>query len=48
MMRIARTEPLANQLLLKEHSTDKMDPFWPGDADPDKVRGYWFAEHVSS
>jgi len=37
MMRVARTEPLASHLLLKEHSIDKSDPFWPGDADPDKV-----------
>lgn len=37
LMRLARAEPLASHLLLKEHSTDTSDPFWPGDASPDQV-----------
>ncbi|KAF8526922.1 GMC oxidoreductase [Hysterangium stoloniferum] len=36
-LRIARSEPLADKLDLKPHSTDKQDVFWPGDADPDVI-----------
>ncbi|KII87819.1 hypothetical protein PLICRDRAFT_648550 [Plicaturopsis crispa FD-325 SS-3] len=36
-LRIARQEPLRELLLLKDHSDDEADVFWPGDADPDLV-----------
>ena len=36
-LRIARSEPLVSKLELKQHSTDKEDVFWPGDADPDVI-----------
>ena len=36
-LRIARSEPLAGQLLLKEDMDESTDVFFPGDADPDNV-----------
>ena len=38
LMKLARTEPLKAALELPGHSIDTDSMFWPGDADPDKVK----------
>ena len=39
-LNLVRTEPLSAALNLRnlEHTPEDEDAFWPGDADPDKVR----------
>ena len=41
-LNLVRTEPLSAAFNLRnlEHSPEDEDHFWPGDADPDKVRHF--------